>query len=168
MSDRFQASIKRGHQVTLSNVMGRLQAGQVFSLTPQEKIDLSDLAGALNYWAAQTPASDAQLLGHIPEGDYARRVFAPEAGQVIAYSFPMPMMPCYLSAAEFGGDPWLRTLSVSPVLGDMNGAHISTGKQATVHLDLDAYPPGMLLYANQRIDEPAPAGKTGSGFSIVW
>lgn len=167
MSDRFQASVKRGHQETLSNVMGRLQAGSVFSLTPQERIDLSDLAGALNYWAAQAPGQDAQLLGHIPEGDYGRRTFAPAAGEVVAWSFPMPADPCYLSTAEFGGDPWLRTLSVSTVLGDMDG-RTSAGKQATLHLDPDAYPLGTLLYANIRLDEDAHEGTTGSGFSIVW
>lgn len=167
MTDRFDASIKRGHQETLSNVMGRLQAGQVFSLTPQEKIDLSDLAGALNYWAAQVPEQTAQLLGHIPDGDYARRTFAPAAGEIVAWSFPMPEDSCYMSTAEFGGDPWLRTLSVSTTLGDMAGI-VSTGKQATVHIEPYTFPIGTPLYANIRIDEPAPEGTTGSGFSIVW
>lgn len=165
---RFNASILFGHQTVLSNVMGRVQLGQVFSLTPDEYRQLSDLAGALNYWAAQAPEPAAQLLGHIPEGDYDRRTFAPEAGQVVAYSFPMPADAVYMSAAEFGGSPWLRTLCVSDVLGDMGTTYATTGKEAMVYLDAGAYPVGTMLYANMRIDEPAPAGTTGSGFSIVW
>ena len=46
MSDRFAASIRRYHQQVMSNVMGQLQAGSVFALTPQEYTALSDLAGA--------------------------------------------------------------------------------------------------------------------------
>lgn len=169
MSDRFDASIKRGHQATLSNVMGRLQAGSVFALTPQEFTDLSDLSGALNFWAAQSPEPPAQLLGHIATDDYSRKVFAPEAYAVVAYSFTMPAAGLtYMSTAEYSGDPWLRTLSVSATLGDLNSSHASVGKQPTVYLTAGDFPAGTLLYANMRIEEPAPPGKTGSGFSIVW
>jgi len=168
MSDRFYASIKRGHQTTMSNVMGRLQAGSVFALTPQEFTDLSDLAGALNYWAAQS-VPQAQFLGHIPAGDFSRKEFAPEAGQVVAYSFRMPAAGLlYASAAEYGGSPWLRSLSISPTSGDMDSAHGSVGKQATVYLAAGDFPADTLLYANMRIEEDAPPGTTGSGFSIVW
>lgn len=169
MSERFNASIKRGHQTTLSNVMGRLQQGQTFGLTPQEYTDLSDLAGALNYWAAQVNWLPAQLLGHIGTGDFSRHTFAPEAGACVAYSFTMPGNgTLYLSVAEYSGSPWLRSLSVSTVLGDMESAHGSVGKQATVYLAPEDFPAGTLLYANMMIEEPAPLVTTGSSLNIVW
>ncbi len=176
MSDRFDASIKRGHQVTLSNVMGRLQAGNVFSLTPQEFTDLSDLAGALNYWAAQVPETPLNMHGEIAVGDFVRRTWQASVGVIDVFPFRMPSPPYangtgqfYMSAAEFQGDPWLRRLTVSPVAGDMDAGLSSDGKQATLHLDARVdFSAGTLLFANLLLLEDAPPGTAGSGFSIVW
>lgn len=176
MSDRFDASVKRGHQVTLSNVMGRLQAGSQFVLTPQEFTDLSDLAGALNYWAAQAPADPTTMHAEIPAGDYGRREFAQAVGVVDVFPFRVPPPPygasggvMYMSASEFRGDPWLRRLTVSTVPGDMNAALASDSKQPTVYLTAGVdFPVGTLLYANLLLLEQATPGTTGSGFSIVW
>lgn len=175
MSDRFDASIKRGHQTTLSNVMGRLQSGSIFSLTPQEYIDLSDLAGALNYWAAQTPETPTAIHPEIVRGDFSRKTWQASADVIDVFPFVMPGPPFnngtgdfYMSVAEFQGDPWLRRLCVSVIQGDMDGPHASQGKQATVYLQPGDFPAGTQLYANIVLTENAPAGKAGSGFSIVW
>lgn len=176
MSDRFDASIKRGHQVTLSNVMGRLQAGSLFSLTPQEFTDLSDLAGALNYWAAQVPETPINVHPEIAVGDFSRKTWQASAAIIDVFPFRMPAPPYangtglfYMSAAEYQGDPWLRRLTVSPVAGDMDADLASDGKQATLHLQAGTdFPAGTLLYANLLLLEPAPPGTAGSGFSIVW
>lgn len=170
MSDRFDASVKRGHQVTLSNVMGRLQAGSVFTLTPQELADLSALAGALNYWAAQVPSCATNLHDEIPRGDYSRKTWQASVGVVDVFPFVMPATgPTYCSAAEYDGQPWMRRLTVSTVPGDMDASHASDGKQATIFLDagLD-FPAGTRLYANLLLLEDAPPGTAGTGFSIVW
>lgn len=177
MSDRFQASIKRGHQVTLSNVMGRLQAGSIFSLTPQEYIDLSDLAGALNYWAAQAPETPVAVHAEVHAGDFGRQVFTATPGVIDAFPFRVPGPP-YASAnapefkcsvAEFGGGAFLRRMVVSTVAGDMTGPFTSQGKQTTIYLraGLD-FPVGTLLYANTEILETPPPGDGGSSFNVVW
>lgn len=176
MDDRFDASIKRGHQVTLSNVMGRLQAGNTFALTPQEFTDLSDLAGALNYWAAQVPETPMTMHAEIPVGDFGRRTWQASAGIVDVFPFRVPSPPYangtglfYMSAAEYQGDPWLRRMTVSPVAGDMDAGLSSDGKQTTIHLLAGTdFPAGTLLYANLLLLEDAPTGTAGSGFSIVW
>lgn len=175
MSDRFNASIKRGHQTTLSNVMGRLQAGQMFSLTPQEFIDLSDLAGALNYWAAQEPPT-AEVQPEILYGDFARRYFVP--GHAV-YAFPFRVdaraRHLYGSVAEnpsVGGASALRLGVVSRVAGDLSNAPgnlYGRGKEVAFHITPDVeFPVGELLYFNTMIDEPVAESQTGSGFSIVW
>lgn len=175
MSDRFPASIRRHHQVVMSNVMGRLQAGSQVTLTPQEFADLSDLAGALNYWAAQSPAYPQTMHDSIARGDFSRKTWQAQAGVIDVFPFVHPGAPFangtglyYLSAAEFQGDPWLRELNVSTVPGDMDGPHGSSGKQATVYLQPGDFPAGTILYANLLLLEPAPPGTAGSGFSIVW
>lgn len=176
MSDRFDASVKRGHQVTLSNVMGRLQAGSAFVLTPQEFTDLSDLAGALNFWAAQGTAYPKIMHDEIPAGDYGRREFAQTVGMVDVFPFRVPPPPYgasggvyYMSASEFRGDPWLRRLTVSTKPGDMDSPLAADSKQPTVYLQAGAdFPVGTLLFANLLLLEQATPGTTGSGFSIVW
>ena len=175
MSDRFDASIKRGHQTTLSSVMGRMQAGAQVTLTPQEFTDLSDLAGALNYWAAQSPAYPYTMHDNIVRGDYSRKLFMAQDGVIDVFPFYMPGPPYangtgiyYMSAAEFQGDPWMRRLSVSQTPGDMDAPNASDGKQATVYVNPGDFPAGTILYANLLLLEPAPPGTGGSGFSIVW
>jgi hypothetical protein len=180
MSDRFDASIKRGHQVTLSNVMGRLQAGSQFTLTPQEFTDLSDLAGALNYWAAQAVSLPKILHDDIPAGDYTRRLFSQAVGVVDVFPFRVPGPPYgasgstfYMSASENpsipGAAPWLRRLTVSTKPGDMDAALSSDSKQPTVYLQAGVdFPVGTILYANLLLLEDATPDTTGSGFSIVW
>lgn len=79
MSDRFQASVLFGHQTTLSNFVGRLQAGVQVVPTAQELADLGNLAGALNYWAGQAtpslPQYPVDIQPEIPFGDYSRRLW---------------------------------------------------------------------------------------------
>ena len=170
MSDRFAASIRRHHQRVMSNVMGRLQAGSVFALTPQEFTALSDLAGALNYWAAQTPEYPVDTQPEIAIGDYSRKTFAASAEIVTAFPFRAPSAGyVYMSAAEYGGQPWLRKLSISATAGDMDGPVTAQGKETmagfTVGVEFLA---GALLYANCILIDAATPGTTGSGFSIVW
>lgn len=174
MSERFTASIKRGHQVTLSNVMGRLHAGSIFSLSPQEYVDLSDLAGALNFWAAQSPAQEVDVQAEIPFGDFNRRLYVPDL-RVIAWPFRVPAKGTLKGSVSenpaVGGSPWLRILTISAVPGNVSTDALvySRGKQATCFLDVGVEAQaGELLYFNSVIDEDAPAGTTGSGFSIVW
>ena len=177
MSDRFDASIKRGHQEVLSNVMGRLHAGSVFSLTPQEYIDLSDLAGALNYWAAQEPETPVAVHAEIPAGDFDRHTWQAAPGVIDAFPFRVPAPPYHsasapamkVSVAELGGDPWLRLMTISTVAGDMDASLRSEGKQTTIYLDAGVdFPIGTLLYANVLLLENAPPGKAGSSINIVW
>lgn len=172
MSERFNASVKRGHQTTLSNVMGRLQSGSIFSLSPQEFIDLSDLAGALNYWAAQVPDVDVQA--EVMFGDFSRKLYVP-GHKIIAWPFRVPAKgTLYGSAAEnpgVGGSPALRVLTIARVAGDVSTDALvwSRGKQATCYLDVGVEAqPGELLYFNSVIDEDVAPETTGSGFSIVW
>lgn len=178
-SDRFDASIKRGHQVTLSNVMGRLQAGDLFALTPVEYADLSDLAGALNTWAAESPAYPQTMHAEIVRGDYSRRLFQAQVGIVDVFPFVHPGAPFanntgvyYMSPSENpsfpGAEPWLRRLSVSTIPGDMSSKLFSDAKQPTVYVRPDDFPAGTQLYANILLLELATPGTTGSGFSIVW
>lgn len=170
---RFTASILKGHEEVLSRVVAGVNGDGLVRVAPGDLEALQRLAGALNAAASAgappPPPQGGVLLGTIGNMDYARRVFAPEAGQVVAYAFTMPSAGCYMSAANYAGDPWLRTVSVSETLGDMEGkVRSGPGKTATLWLDAGTFPPGTLLYANQRIDEPAPPGTTGSCFSIVW
>lgn len=172
MSDRFAASIRRHHQAVMSNVMGRLQQGQVFALTPQEFVALSDLSGALNYWAAQTPEYPVDIQPEIAFGDFSRKTFTASREVVTAFPFRVPAHGLlYGSTAEFGGDPWLRILTIARVAGDVSPSALvySRGKQATCYLTAGVEAqPGELLYFNTVIDEDAALGTTGSGFSIVW
>ena len=170
MSDRFPASIRRHHQVVMSNVMGRLQAGNVFALTPQEFTALSDLAGALNYWAAQTPEYPVDIQPEIAGGDFSRKLFSASNEIVTAFPFRAPAAGyVYMSAAEYGGQPWLRKLSISTTAGDMDGPVTVQGKETMAGFTVDAeFPAGTLLYANCVLVDAAPPGTTGSGFSIVW
>lgn len=175
MTDRFNASIKRGHQTTLSNVMGRLQHGQTFALTPQEFTDLSDLAGALNRAAEQAPTA-VEVQPEILYGDFARRYFVP--GHAV-YAFPFRVdaraRHLYGSVAEnpsVGGASALRIGVVSRVAGDLAnvpGNPYGRGKEVAFHITPGVeFPVGELLYFNTMIDEPVADEKTGSGFSIVW
>ena len=171
--DRFDASVTFAQQQTLSNVMGRLQAGSTFALTTQEFTDLSNLAGALNYWAAKAPAPAVNVHDAIPRGDFSRKTWQASTGVVDVFPFLHPGPPFangtgvyYMSVAEFQGDPWLRKLCVSKTSGDANCTN--AGKQATAYVNPGDYPIGTQLYANILLLENAPPGKAGSGFSIVW
>jgi len=167
---RFNASILFGHQVVLSNVMGRMQMGQVFSLTPDEYRQLSDLAGALNYWAAQVPQHPTDIQPEIAEGDFSRKLFAASNEVVTAFPFRAPASGyVYMSASEYAGQPWIRRLSISTVAGDMDGPMTVQGKETMAGFTVGTeFAAGTYLYANTLLLDDAPAGTTGSGFSIVW
>lgn len=183
MTQRFDASLNCDHATLLSRVVGQMQAGVPYTPSPDDLNALGDLAGAINYWAQQPGAcgSPPNVLvePEIQAQDYDRKTFAPSPpNQIVAFPFRIPHGPfpgpngplMYMSAAEFGGSPWLRRLSVSAQPGDMSGSHTSDGKQVTVYLKAGIdYPEGTLLYANLQItDAGAQPGTTGSGFSIVW
>lgn len=177
---RFNASVLYGHQTVLSNVMWRMQMGQVFSLTPDEYRQLNDLAGCLNYYSAQQPPAPIpyDVQPEIPYGDFSRRTFQISADTVTAFPFRVPYPPfngangplLRMSCAEFGGTPGLRKVSVSPLPGHMDGISDGIGKQAGASGDVGTTfaPYGALLYANILAMEPVAAGQGGSGFSIVW
>lgn len=176
---RFDASILYGHQVVLSNVMGRVQMGQVFALTPDEYRQLSDLAGALNYWAAQQPPQPELPVSVQPEiayGDFGRKTFQAAQDTVMAFPFRIPAGPftgpngplLRMSCAEYQGAPWTRKLAISAIPGDMTGQPQVVGKEAAVAFPATNYAPGELLYANILITEDATPGTMGSGFSIIW
>lgn len=170
MSDRFPASIRRHHQQVMSNVMGRIQQGQVFALTPQEYVALGDLAGALNYWAAQVPEYPVDVQAEIMGGDYSRKLFQGATDVVTAFPFRAPAAGyVYMSAAEYAGDPWLRKVSISTTAGDMDGPVTVQGKEAMAGFTVGTeFAANTYLYANHLITEAATPGTTGSGFSIVW
>lgn len=173
--DFFPAQVRRGHQAVLSNFVGRLQQGMPVVPTASELTDLGNLAGGLNYWAAQTPASQIEMQAEIPYGDYARRLYVPEH-RIFVFPFRADSRArhIYGSASEnpaVGGQPVLRVLTVSRTPGDLSPSAITwtRGAEAGFHLT-----PGVeaaedeLLYVNTMIDADYPPGTSGSGFSIVW
>lgn len=173
MSGRFNASILFGHQTLLSNVMGRVQAsgGAVLALTEAEFRGMSDLAGALNYWAAQAaPTFPVDRQPEIPYGDYSRKLYAASNSAIVVFPFTMPASGLvHLAASEFQGQPWARLLTVSMVSGDLDSPVRSQGKVPDVYITAGVeFPPGTLLYANTILTEDPLPGSTGSGFSIVW
>lgn len=175
----FPARLNCKHATLLSSVVGRMQAGQPYTPTPEELVELGNLAGAINMWAndPNSPCIKPEMRMHDPiaRGDFSRKTWQAEVGVVDVFPFVHPGPPFnngsgtyYMSVAEYQGDPWLRQLTVSATAGDMNGTNTSTGKQATVYMEPNSYPPGTQLYANILLKEDAPPGKAGSGFSIVW
>lgn len=163
MSDRFSASIRRYHQQVMSNVMGRIQNGQVFALTPQEYTAMSDLAGALNYWAAQEPETPVVVTPEVMEPD-KRFVFVASATHITAIPFTIPDGSGMFSgtAAEYGsGGTALARAAINREPGDMNGA---TGGGSAIEVWRDARTDGAgLWYYNIQLD-PGSADR-GTGFS---
>lgn len=167
--DRFPASIRRYHQQTMSNVMGRLQHGQVFSLTPQEFQTLGDLAGALNYYAAQSeplppaPTLPVRVLD-IVWPTTGSVVFQLSPGEIVAIPLAVPAFPYQVSdvlsasSAEYGAAPALRVAAVNVTAGDLTGAQ--QGVQATVDVPIAVggrIPPGSICYYNVRLADGHPA-----------
>lgn len=163
--DRFPASIRRHHQRVLSNVMGRLQRGQVFSLTPSEFQALGDLAGALNYYAAQAaePSLPVRTLD-VVWPTTGSVVFQLAPGEIVAIPLQVPPLPYPVSdvlsasSAEYGAPPALRVAAVSLTPGDLTGGQ--TGVQATVDVPIaigGPIPPGSLAYYNVRLADGHPA-----------
>lgn len=166
---RFSASILFGHQVVLSNVMGRVQLGQVFSLTPDEHRQLSDLAGALNYWAAQMPITNVVVTQEFREGD-PRFVFTCSADYVTAVPFnirPGPYtQPVFRgTGAEYqSGGTAMWKAAINRVAGDMTGA---IGGSSVLEVARNAETDGDgLWYYNCRLD-PGSQDR-GTGFSVYW
>lgn len=166
MSERFDASIKRGHQAVLSSVMGRMQAGSTVVLAPQEFADLSDLAGALNYYAAQ-PAMPVVVVPDYVDGE-GRRVMTFYPDQIIAVPFVIAAGPWanpqgYASSAEYGAPPAMRKATLSQTAGDMTGA--TTGMGVTLDFNANAIPGGRWYYNCHVLPEYPP---TQSGFSVAF
>ena len=203
MSERFTASVLCGHQTVLSNVMGRVQnAGKpyVLVLTDEEYIALSNLSGALNTWATKPGACGSApalptcgpdtINTTIAWGDFTRyttRSIAPFGDNVwcIAFTVPAGTAPTsnvgYGSVAEFGGDPWMREMTLSRFPCDFRPAdptgangplEWSIGKQATIHWRVGGDPnnlqPGVTYYYNIRNQQPTEGLILPAGFSIIW
>lgn len=167
MSDRFAASIRRYHQTVMSNVMGRIQNGQVFALTPQEYTAMSDLAGALNYWAAQAPEVPVVVTPEVMEPD-KRYVFTASADHITAIPFTIPEGSGMFSgtAAEYGsGGTALARAAINREAGDMNGW---TGGGSAIEVWRDARVDGAgLWYYNIRLDEGSADRGTGFSWRVV-
>ena len=167
MSDRFAASIRRYHQQIMSNVMGRLQAGSVFALTPQEFTALSDLAGALNYWAAQTPETPVVITPEVMQPD-VRYVFTASAGHVTAIPFTIPAGSGMFSgtAAEYvSGGTALAHAAINREAGDLTGA---TGGGSAIEVWRDARTDGAgLWYYNIQLDFGSADRGTGFSWRVV-
>jgi hypothetical protein len=153
----------------MSNVMGRLQAGATFNLTPQEYTALSDLAGALNYWAAQAELP-VDVLQEFRDGD-PRFVFTASADRIAAIPFtvaPGPYAQTSIfsaTAAEYGtGGTGLALAQISRHPGDLDGA---TGGGSAIQIWRDATTDGDgLWYYNIRMQDGN--NQRGTGFSVTF
>lgn len=178
MSARFNASILFGHQTLLSNVMGRVQAsgGTVLALTEAEFRGMSDLAGALNYWAAQAaPAppvpppvgAEVVVLDVVVEPD-KRVLFTASASYVTAIPFDVPAGPYHITpmfsgtAAEYAwGGMAFAHAALSRTPGDLTGA---SGGMSSIEVwrNAEVDGPGRWFYNIQLIEG---SQDRGSGFS---
>ena len=169
MSDRFDCSIKRGHQTMLANVVGRMQAGQVFVPTAAELKDLGDLAGQLNKCAAP-PSLPVQIAPEFVDGA-PRYVGATYSDLIVAIPFRIPATwanPTGMaSAAEYGwGGTRHHYMNLSRQAGDMTVQ--SSGLQVTIYFTAGVdFAAGELVYANiwHTNADPAPCGM---GFSVTF
>lgn len=181
---RFTASLNCRHRVTLTNVMGRAPVGGgTVTLTAQEDKDLRDMAGAVNQAAAAPGGCDGpqypvDIQAEIAIGDFSRKTFSAYPDRITSFPFRVPAGPftgpngalLRMSASEFQGQPWARTLSVSATAGDLAGFLTSNGKAPDVsgHVGIE-FQEGALLFANMILtDAPTVPNSSGSGFSIVW
>lgn len=166
VSDRFDASIKRGHQVVLSNVMGRMQAGSSVILTASEFGDLSDLAGALNHYAAQAPVP-VFIQPEVPING-PRVVIDLPIDVIAAFPFRVPAGlidgNIYGSIAEYQSPPGLWQIAANRTAGDMTGS--ATGTQATAAFVVGReFQAGELVYFNVR-QAPDSISTRRGGFSV--
>lgn len=171
MSDRFNASILFGHQNVLSSFVGRLQAGVAVVPTAQELADLGNLAGALNYWAAQAkPSLPVQIAPEFVNGA-PRYVFSTYSDLIVAIPFRIPATwttPTGMaSAAEYQwGGTRHHYMNLSRTAGDM--VIQSSGLQVTQFFEAGKdFAAGELVYANiwHSAQDPAPCG---AGFSVTF
>lgn len=167
MSDRFAASIRRYHQTVMSNVMGRIQNGQVFALTPQEFVAMSDLSGALNYWAAQAPETPVVITAEVPRPD-ERFEFTASADYITAVPFRIPEGSGVFSgtAAEYGsGGTALAKAAINREPGNMSGW---TGGGSAIEIWRDARVDGAgLWYYNLQLDPGSRDRGTGFSWKVV-
>jgi len=159
MADRFDASIKREHQVVLSNVMGRMQGGATVVLTDGEFKDLSDLAGALNFYAGQAPSPPptyphTRLAIYEYDPSIVQVKYVGEPGLTYAIPIRLPPFPCRYqwSQCEFQGPPagWRAKLSL--IAGDVDGA-AGNGPTPSIMIDVGSkYAPGSIVYVNTALE----------------
>lgn len=168
-NDRFDCSIKRGHQTMLANVVGRMQAGQVFVPTAQELKDLGDLAGQLNKCASEV-FLPTNIHPEISFGDYDRRLFAASTEVIDVFPFRIVAGTSHIGLSEYQGQPWTRLMTVSTVPGDLYSAIRSEGKAPDIFISGNVeFPIGTPLYINTILtQEPTVPNSSGSGISIVW
>lgn len=178
----FPANLNCKHATLLSSVVGRMQAGQPYTPTQEELVELGNLAGAINMWA-NVPGSPCitqtlQMMPPIAIGDFSRKTFTAQNGVITVFPFTVPNGPpgglLYASASEFQGDPYMRKMTLSLEAGDMQAPLSSNGKQPTIYGNIAAAPnapglqPGATMYFNIETTEPIRPGYGGTGFSIVW
>lgn len=150
MTDRFDASVKRGHQQTLSNVIGRVFQGQTFALTAAEQKDLGDLAGNLNYYASLAPVGAVEIIPYQrndPDGS-GSCLFWASPGVSYAVEIPIPAGTATagggIAAIPSGGIPIEGKFST--VAGDFDGA--ATGPNPSYSVP---NPPAGTYYFNVRL-----------------
>lgn len=174
---RFPASLNCAHRATLVNLMGRvpLGGGSVVIGADEDKA-LRDLAGAIDYYAAQpggcdSPSYPVDMKPEILQGDYSRKLWQATADVIVVFPFKLPPTgTIHIAQSEFNGQPWARLMTISTTPGDLSAPVQSAGKTPDIYLTggID-FPAGVLLYANTILtDVPTVPNSGGSGISIVW
>lgn len=165
MSDRIPVpgGVRAYHVDVLSSVMGRMQLGIVFSLTPQELTALGDLSGCLN--AAKAAALDlpVDVLPEVTPMD-PQVVFTAQPDRIVAIPFRITTGPLggspdgYASSAEFQAGTALRKAALSQSPGDLTGVVRGQGAQVTLDFSVGVGPflPGSLWFYNCVIAEGGP------------
>ena len=171
MSERFQASVLRGHQTALTEFVGRLQAGVVVVPTAQELADLGNLAGALNYWAAEPVITlPVSILPEFVDGA-PRFVFGCTATEISAIPFNVKPGPytatsmIVATAAEYQwGGTAFASAAINRVPGDMTGAQTANSSLMVVR---DAATDGDGLWYYNIVLAPGSQPR-GTGFSVTF
>lgn len=171
---RFPASLNCKHRVTLVNLMGRVPVGGgSVVIGADEDKNLRDLAGAIDYYAAQpggcdSPAFPVKVEPEFKNGE-GRRVFMCSDSVITAFPFTIAAGPYSkpegnADCAEFGGPPAARIAKISRTAGDLDPPQ-SAGKETLILFNANELGAG-LWYYNVRLDPGN--GQSQSGFSVTF
>lgn len=168
-SAAFQAGmVAFSQQSALNQLVGRYQMGPtelaLWMQDPANFTEISSLAGALNYWAAQAPPPPIGItVFDVAWGDSTKfftNNIVPFVCNTIAVRFVAPVTsgfikPGLISVAENQGGPALRQLTLSPNPGDFNAFIMaqSAGVEASIYFgtsDTVLLVPGQSYYFNMR------------------